>query len=105
VSGKDLSAFFQQWLYQAGYPKLAVQWHFEPICKVVTLKVEQVQDSAQFAFPLDLAIQGGDGKMQLQTVRVNQKNQTFTVPVNSAPKLVSVDPMVRLLLEAKVEPK
>nr|WP_314859949.1 M1 family aminopeptidase [uncultured Undibacterium sp.] len=105
VSGKDLSAFFQQWLYQAGYPKLAVQWHFEPISKVVTLKVEQVQDSAQFAFPLDLAIQGGDGKMQLQTVRVNQKNQTFTVPVNSVPKLVSVDPMVRLLLEAKVEQK
>lgn len=105
VSGKDLSAFFQQWLYQAGYPKLAVQWHFEPINKVVTLKVEQVQDSAHFAFPLDLAIQAGDGKMQLQTVRVNQKNQAFTVPVNGVPKLISVDPMVRLLLEAKVEPK
>lgn len=105
VSGRDLAAFFQQWLHQAGYPKLALQWHFDSSKKVVTLRVEQVQESSQFAFPLDIAIQASDGKIQLQTVRVNQKNQEFTFPVNGIPKLISVDPMVRLLLEAKVEAK
>lgn len=104
VSGKDLATFFKQWLDQAGYPKLAVQWQFEADKKTVKIKVEQVQGATQFEFPLDLAVQASDGKIQLQTLRITQKNQEFSFPVVGNPKLISLDPMVRLLMEGKVEP-
>ena len=104
VSGKDLATFFKQWLDQAGYPKLAVQWQFEADKKTVKIKVEQVQGATQFEFPLDLAVQASDEKIQLQTLRITQKNQEFSFPVVGNPKLISLDPMVRLLMEGKVEP-
>jgi aminopeptidase N len=105
VSGRNLTAFFQQWLFQIGYPKINLQWHFNPTNKEVVLRITQMQESALFDFPLDLAIQGSDGQIQLQTVRVTQKNQELIVPISGTPKVLSVDPMVRLLLEAKVEQK
>ena len=105
ASGRNLSAFFQQWLFQIGYPKLDVQWHFNSSKKEVEVRVSQVQESAFFEFPLDLAIQTGDGRIQLQTVRIHQKNQMLTFPVAGTPKLFSVDPMVRLLMEAKLTQK
>jgi aminopeptidase N len=105
VSGKDLSHFFQQWLYQAGYPKLAIQWWFDRSKKVVKLKIEQSQLQALFDFPLDLAVQGSDDQFELHSIRINSKSNEFSLPLQLTPKAVSLDPMVKLLFEAKVERK
>ena len=105
VSGKDLSKFFQQWLYQAGYPKLAVQWKYDGLKKELQLKIEQLQPQAQFDFPLEFATQGSAAQFQLHTVRIQNKINEFKFPMQSAPKSLSLDPMVKLLFEAKIEQK
>jgi aminopeptidase N len=105
VSGKDLSKFFQQWLYQAGYPKLAVQWKYDGSKKELQLKIEQLQPQAQFDFPLEFATQGSAAQFQLHTVSIQNKINEFRFPMQSAPKSLSLDPMVKLLFEAKIEQK
>lgn len=102
VSGLNLSTFFQQWLYQAGFPKLAVQWDFNAQTKILTLVVEQTQGQSEFEFPLDIAVQSQDTKMELHTVKVTQRKQEFALPVQLMPKIISLDPMVKLLFEAKI---
>ncbi|MBC3872006.1 M1 family metallopeptidase [Undibacterium flavidum] len=103
VSGKDLSTFFQQWLYQAGYPSLHVQWKYDAPTKTLKLHVEQMQTQARFDFPLDIAVQTRDGKMELHTVRVNNKLHDFSIPLQGETKAISLDPLVKLLFEAKIE--
>jgi aminopeptidase N len=105
VSGKDLTKFFQQWLYQAGYPKLAVEWKFDRVKKELQLKVEQLQSQAQFDFPLEFATQSNEAQFQLHTVRIQSKVSEFKFPMQSVPKSISLDPMVKLLFEAKLEQK
>lgn len=102
VSGLNLSTFFQQWLYQAGFPKLAVQWDFNAQTKILTLVVEQTQGQSEFEFPLDIAVQSQDTKMELHTVKVTQRKQEFALPVQLMPKIISLDPMVKLLFEGKI---
>jgi aminopeptidase N len=105
VSGKDLSTFFQQWLYQAGYPKLAVQWKYDSWKKELQVKIEQLQTQAQFDFPLEFATQSSVEQFQLHSVRIQNKVSEFTFSMQSPPKSLSLDPMVKLLFEAKVEKK
>lgn len=105
VSGKDLSAFFQQWLYQAGYPNLAVEWKFDKATKTLTLHVEQLQSQAQFDFPLDIALQSRDAMLELHTVRINKRQHDFSIPLQFEPKGINLDPLVKLLFDAKIENK
>lgn len=105
VSGKDLSKFFQQWLYQAGYPKLGVEWRFDSVKKELHLKIEQLQSQAQFDFPLEFATQSDDAQFQLHSVRIQNSLSKFKFPMQSLPKSISLDPMVKLLFEAKIERK
>lgn len=105
VSGKDLTTFFQQWLYQAGYPNLAVQWKYDSATKNLKLHVEQLQTQAQFNFPLDIAVQTRDGRMESHTVKIDNRLHDFNIPLQFEPKILSLDPMVKLLFEAKIENK
>lgn len=105
VSGKDLTNFFQQWLYQAGYPNLAVQWKYDRAMKNLKLHVEQLQTQAQFNFPLDIGVQTLDGRMELHTLKIDNRLHDFNIPLQFEPKTLSLDPMVKLLFEAKVENK
>ncbi|MFA9274136.1 MAG: M1 family metallopeptidase [Candidatus Aquirickettsiella gammari] len=105
VSGKDLSTFFQQWLYQAGYPNLAVHWKYDRATKNLKLHVEQLQTQAQFNFPLDIAVRTLDGRMELHTLKIDNRLHDFNIPLQFEPKTLSLDPMVKLLFEAKIENK
>ena len=102
VSGKKLDRFFQQWLYQIGHPQLTVRWQYEN--KQVRVEFAQTQTDL-FDFPLDIAVMDKTGKMHVHTTRLHQRQQQIYLPADVKPASLHLDPLVRLLFEAKIESK
>ncbi len=102
-SGQRLGWFFQQWLYQPGYPKLEVHWTPDSTAHTVKVSVLQIQPQAwgRYRLPsLALAFRALDGTIERKTIAVNAQNETVvTVPVTGAmPASITVDPDGTLLV-------
>ncbi|MBS1919036.1 MAG: DUF3458 domain-containing protein [Bacteroidetes bacterium] len=102
ISGKNLNIFFNQWLYRAVIPHLKITWQYSGAEKNITLTVEQTQASEPFQFPLDISIITNTKKSVIHTVQVNQKKQSFEIPVSVKPVSVIADPFTSLLFEGKI---
>lgn len=101
VSGKDLSDFFQQWIFTKGYPEIKWSWHHEK--NKLFVDVEQVQEHSAFSFPLEIQI--GNDLEKSFTLNVIGKKTIFEIPLKEAPKSVTLDPNVWLLFEEIKEGK
>lgn len=102
VSGKNLSAFFTQWLYTAGQPQLDIAYKYDAGKKMLTVTVTQIQSSL-FQFPLELEIRGGseDGVIT-KSLQVKDKQTSFSIPMMEKPIKIIADPHVKLLWEGSV---
>ena len=106
AAGRDLRWFFRQWLYQPGYPRLAVTWRVDDAGRRVTLRVRQSQPTlwGRFRLPrvtVRFAAAGAadDRSLALDPARAEQ---TFTFTLPRAPTGVAIDPEGRLLMTAEV---
>ncbi len=87
TSGQDLSEFFEDWLYNQGYPSYTIEWH-QPTGNQIGFRISQTQSHPSVDFfeaPVPLRILGTQGEM-LDVVLDNTTNQevfnravTFTV--------------------------
>ena len=94
VYGESLDWYFQQWIYEEGYPDYEYAWDFENTggAYTVTLRIGQTQTSGPiFEMPMDILIrtQGGD---VLETVTVNAELSTFQFEVDAQPVEIIIDP-------------
>jgi hypothetical protein len=63
--------------------------------------LNQVQDDGSlFKMPLEVALQFKDGKTQIELLTVNEKNNEFTLKVDSEPEDIILDPNNWVLMEA-----
>ena len=95
VSGKDLSIFFQQWLYTPGIPRLDVSWSYLPNEKKISVTVKQLQKNS-FVFPLDLQL-NTSGNHSLKTINISNEEETFLIPAKQKPAKLVLDPNTSLL--------
>jgi aminopeptidase N len=100
VSGRNLTPFFQQWLFTAGHPKLEISWQYIAVKKAVVITVIQ-QQSPLFKFPLELQV---DNNKKLR-VDIANRDTRITIPVSKKPTSLIVDPQVNLLFEGSVKEK
>ncbi len=101
ASGKKLDWFFRQWLYQPGFPELVWESRYDAGKRQLVLDVRQIQQSgALFTLPLVFSIRDASGREVQRTPKLtlNQQSQTFTVPLNSKPGQVIIDPDNTILL-------
>jgi aminopeptidase N len=103
LSGKNMNLFFEQWLSIPGHPLLDISWYQKR--KNVCVKIEQLQKSFIFDFPLDLEFVSKDGSMNTVTVHVNKVLETYSFPVESTIENIVPDPDVWLLYEGKATRK
>ncbi|GAB4025736.1 M1 family metallopeptidase [Spirosoma koreense] len=103
VSGKKLGSFFQQWLYQPGYPDIVWGSRYDAAKKSLVIDVRQIQKTgAYFTIPLTFSIRGSNGREIQRTARLtmNEPTQTFTVPLATKPASVVIDPDNTVLMRA-----
>ena len=99
VSGVDLKDFFQQWLYTAGHPVLAINWQYDPQKKMLSIQINQ-QQKQLFTFSLELAFKNsGAIKITNQTFLINHKITKLEIPMATKPTELIEDPEVNLLFE------
>lgn len=96
VSGKDLTWFFDQWLYTAGHPVLQIQESYEE--GVVKIEIQQMQDKL-FSFPLDIEFTDSSGQNHRMKKSISERNTVLQYALDHSPVSVNLDPDVRLLFE------
>jgi aminopeptidase N len=100
TSKKDLTVFFDQWLYTAGIPKLDVKWSYDAAGKKLIIKLSQLQKTA-FRFPLELLIETSSSRT-IEKIRVDRATQVFNIPVKGKPESIKLDPDINLLFEGNI---
>ena len=99
ASGKDLSAFFQQWLYRGGIPKVEATWQWDAAAKQVVVDVAQTQGGEPFRLPIELGINVPGEPLRIERVSLEGKSGRFTFAASREPGGVQLDPQVRLLMD------
>ncbi|WP_080237254.1 M1 family metallopeptidase [Spirosoma rigui] len=103
ASGKQLDQFFQQWLYQPGYPEVVWGSRYDAAKQALVIDVRQAQKTGTiFTIPLTFSIRGANGRELSRTAKLTltQQSQTFTVPVSGKPGSVVIDPDNTVLMRA-----
>ncbi|MFQ5447741.1 MAG: M1 family aminopeptidase, partial [Saprospiraceae bacterium] len=94
VTGEDLNWFFSQWFYNEGQPELTVDYDYDSENKQVVVTVEQTQDPGEmpaiFELPTTIGIYA-NREMTRHEIRIDQRQQTFTIPSATDPELIVFD--------------
>jgi aminopeptidase N len=102
-AGRSLRWFFEQWLLQPGYPKLALKWTYTS--GEVSLEVNQTQPAAWGRFrlrlPIGVELENGD-RVALEVPVEPQSRTTFRQAAAARPKRLVADPEGVVLAETTV---
>ena len=94
ASGQDLTEFFDDWLYNQGYPSYTVNWN-QPFPNQVNIQISQSQSHPSVSFfeaPVPLRLLGTQGE-SLDIVLDNSSNgQNFIQNVNFTVSSIIFDP-------------
>jgi aminopeptidase N len=101
VSGVPLGPLFDQYVYGAGHPELAVRWDWQPETRQVHLEVEQRQrvtgETGFFSFPVEIALVGAAGTEVRRVPLAARRLQDLYLPTGERPRTVVFDPHGDLL--------
>lgn len=104
VSGRDLTKYFQQWVYGEYYPVYSLAWSaaaggggYD-----VTLTLRQTQSWQLFTMPIDVRVTTTAGPRTF-VVQDSLASQTFTLHVDAEPTDVALDPDDWLLRQIQYE--
>lgn len=104
ISGKNLSTFFQQWLYTPGIPKLDISWNYLAKEKKLSLTIKQLQKTP-FEFPLEIQLKNASGDYSTKTINISKQEETIYIPVKEKPIKLILDPKTSLLYAGTVMEK
>jgi aminopeptidase N len=101
TSKQDLQWFFDQWVRKAGYPRLEITPVYNTSGKKLTINVKQThkfdsQTPEFFRFKVNVEIVSPNGS-KIETIEMNQREQTFTFNANVKPSKVNFDKNEQLL--------
>jgi aminopeptidase N len=97
VTGQDLSWFFNQWFFKAGYPTLDILYDWDETTKETTVTIAQTQAAGKedgvhvFNLPLAVDIYAADGKARRENVRLTKRLEQFKFKSAQKPALINVD--------------
>ena len=105
ASGRDLSEFFAQWLYQGGALEYEGGWSYDARTRTLEVELNQVQGGGySFKMPVQLAICSADeNDPRVELLQVNDMTNRFTISVDREPDSVVLDPDTWVLMDADFE--
>jgi aminopeptidase N len=99
AGGKDLRAFFAQWLTRSGVPQLAGSWRYDPIAKTIEIDLAQTQPGEPYHLDVAVRVTPDGTGSRIEHLRMNAARQSFTLPMTVVPADVTLDPETTLLAE------
>lgn len=97
VSGKDLSAFFKQWIDRKGAPALSIS-NVSSNGNKLHFMLKQTQNEGVFKVNIPVAIYTeGNNKVVWKSVEMTEKEQKFTFDLAQKPLRVEVDPQFNIM--------
>ncbi len=102
ASGLDLSAFFQQWLYRGGVPRVEASWTWDAVAKQVVVDLTQTQSGEPFQLPVEIGITDAGGKMRVERAELSARSGRFTFAAEKEPEVLTLDPQVRVLMDGRL---
>jgi aminopeptidase N len=103
VSGKKLGRFFEQWLYEPGYPEIVWGSNYDADKQALVIDARQAQRTGTvFTIPLAFSFRDASGREIQRSPRLtmDQQNQMFTIPLSTKPASVVIDPDNTVLMRA-----
>lgn len=98
-SGQDLSGFFNDWVYQEGYPIYTIKGAQQsPIA--IEIEISQTQSHSSVSFfeaPVPIRLIGTKGETLDLVLENTKNNQVFVKPVNFAVNQIIFDPEADLI--------
>ena len=102
ASKQELDWLFEQWLTRGGSPKLAGDWSYDDAAKQVKIKLRQTHEGEPFRLPLEVALTSAAAdaaaKQSLHKIELVGREGEFTLPSETAPSAVVLDPNVWVLM-------
>jgi len=94
VSYKNLTQFFNEWIYRPGFPILKGGWKYDKQNKSLSISLTQVQSfKNSFHFPLDIGIYIKDKQSPIiKTFNIGRKENIFMLSFDSKPSKIVLDP-------------
>jgi len=92
VTGIELDAFFEQWIYGDYFPQYAFGWSEGPGAGEITVTIDQTQtNTGLFTMPITLRVTTDQG---VEDLRVDNSlaSETYVLPVSGAVQSVELDP-------------
>jgi aminopeptidase N len=103
ASDRDLTVFFEQWLYRGGVPVLEGTWRYDATAKHVVIDLRQTQAGAPFILPVEIGVTLADGRVNIEQRELNGASVRLTIAADQEPARVDMDPRVRLLARMRLE--
>ncbi|MBD3222755.1 hypothetical protein GF314_16110, partial [bacterium] len=92
VSGRDLDAFFAQWIYGEYFPEYRYGWEAGPGADQITVTIEQIQTTTGlFTMPIELRVTTDQGTTDV-TVDNSQASESYVIDVVGTVESVALDP-------------
>jgi aminopeptidase N len=99
ATGRNLQAFFKQWVYQGGHPEYQVEFAWDESTQLATVTVRQQQhtgtehgvETPLFDIPVTLLFALPEG-MQRFALHVKEQLHVFHLPLPAKPQWLSFDP-------------
>ncbi len=98
VTGKDLKAFFDQWVNRKGAPELSisdVSEKKENEQYILRFTLKQIQDEEAFELEVPVAV-SFEKTAKMIKVDMNQKEQSYELAFPQEPLLIQIDPQFNL---------
>ena len=99
VTGRDLTAFFDQWVNRTGAPELSIDSVRSDATRdgfLVQLRLKQEQPGDAYTLRVPIAVYTAEA-VTTEMVAMTGKDQEFTIPVSGEPLRVAVDPQFNLM--------
>src|SRR5262249_21430107 len=99
ATGRNLQAFFQQWIYKGGHPEYQVEFVWDDATYIATVTVRQQQQTSTehgvetplFDMPVTLLFALPESEQRFP-LRVHEQLHTFHVALPAKPRWMSFDP-------------
>jgi aminopeptidase N len=103
ASGLELVWFFDQWLTRGGMLAVRARWDWDAETGTLRLDVEQTQAGPPFRMPIELGVElDGEPDLRLERIEIRDRRESLTVPLDTEPRAVVLDPRTFVLMDAEV---